>query len=94
MEPILIADYNCVTGEGPLWHPGEKRVYWTDIHTGRMFRYSPRTGKHEQFYKGEKVGGYRGCTILCVNENPVEFENLNRRDTQCQKRTGTSVRTA
>ena len=58
MEPTLIADYNCVTGEGPLWHPLEKRVYWADIPTGRMFRYDPATGQHEQFYGGDVVGGF------------------------------------
>ena len=58
MEPELIADYQCVTGEGPLWHPTEQRVYWTDIPTGRMFRYDPKTGHHEQFYSGDVVGGF------------------------------------
>src|SRR5437868_4862932 len=58
MKPELIADYKCEVGEGPLWHPLEKRVYWTDIPTGRMFRYDPASGKHEQFYKGEVVGGF------------------------------------
>lgn len=58
MQPELIADYQCVVGEGPLWHPIEKKVYWTDIGTGRMFRYDPATGKHEQFYSGRPVGGY------------------------------------
>jgi len=53
----LIADYQCVTGEGPLWHPGEGRLYWLDIPKGRMFRYNPSTGKHEQVYQGEPVGG-------------------------------------
>jgi D-xylono/L-arabinono-1,4-lactonase len=54
----LIADYQCKVGEGPLWHPLEKRLYWTDIETGRMFRYDPASGKHEQFYSGEVVGGF------------------------------------
>jgi len=58
VEPELIADYQCVTGEGPLWHHGERRLYWTDISTGRMFRYDPTTGTHEQFYAGEGVGGF------------------------------------
>ncbi|MDE0186358.1 MAG: SMP-30/gluconolactonase/LRE family protein [Candidatus Poribacteria bacterium] len=58
MTPELIADYKCVIGEGPLWHPGEKCVYWTDIPMGRMFRYNPATGAHEQFYDGEVVGGF------------------------------------
>ena len=58
MEPELIADYACKTGEGPLWHPDEKRLYWVDIPNGRMFRYDPATEKHEQFYEGEVVGGF------------------------------------
>ncbi len=57
MEPELIADYACRIGEGPLWHPDERRLYWVDIPTGRMFRYCPATGEHEQCYEGEPVGG-------------------------------------
>lgn len=58
MDPELIADYACETGEGPLWHPDEKRLYWADIPRGRMFRYDPAAGQHEQFYDGEVVGGF------------------------------------
>jgi D-xylonolactonase len=58
MELELIADYACVVGENPLWHPDEKRVYWVDIDTGRMFRYDPASGAHEQFYQGRTVGGF------------------------------------
>ncbi len=58
MKPQLIADYKCVTGEGPLWHPDEQRLYWVDIPTGRMFRYNPASDEHEQFYEGEVVGGF------------------------------------
>lgn len=58
MKPELIVDYQCVVGENPLWHPIEKELYWTDIPTGRMFRYDPATGEHEQFYQGQIVGGF------------------------------------
>ncbi len=58
MEPELIADYGCEVGEGPMWHPMEKRLYWVDIPTGRMFRYDPATGEHEQCYDGAPVGGF------------------------------------
>jgi D-xylonolactonase len=58
MKLDLVADYGCVTGENPMWHPEEKRVYWCDIPTGRMFRYDPTTGEHEQFYDGDVVGGF------------------------------------
>jgi D-xylonolactonase len=58
MQPELIADYQCHTGENPLWHPLERRVYWTDIPRGRLFRYDPATRKHEQCYSGAPVGGF------------------------------------
>jgi D-xylonolactonase len=54
----LVADYECHTGENPLWHALEKRLYWTDIPTGRLFRYDPATGGHEQCYSGVPVGGF------------------------------------
>ena len=58
MQPELIADYQCQTGEGPMWHPTEQRLYWCDIPAGRIFRYDPATGKHEQCFQGEPVGGF------------------------------------
>ena len=59
MRLEMIADYKCVTGEGPLWHPDEQVLYWTDIPKGRLFRYDPATGHHEQCYEGtEAIGGF------------------------------------
>ena len=58
MQPELIADYQCVVGEGPLWHEAEGRLYWSDIVTGRLFRYDPASGHHEQIFSGEQVGGF------------------------------------
>ena len=58
MQPELIADYECIVGEGPLWHPMEKRVYWGDILGGKLFRYNPYTRHHEQIYDGRQVGGF------------------------------------
>ena len=54
----LIADYACVTGENPLWHPMEQRLYWLDIPRGRIFRFDPATGKHQQCHEGGQVGGF------------------------------------
>jgi sugar lactone lactonase YvrE len=59
MKPELIADYACETGEGPLWHPIEKRLYWADIPPGKIFRYDPATGQHAQIIDaGEAIGGF------------------------------------
>ena len=56
--PQLIADYGCNTGENPLWHPMEKRLYWCDIPKGRIFRYDPATNVHEMCFEGPPVGGF------------------------------------
>ncbi|MEZ4864004.1 MAG: SMP-30/gluconolactonase/LRE family protein [Caldilineaceae bacterium] len=58
MEPQVIADFQCVTGEGPLWHPDEQCVYWVDIPQGRMFRYTPATGAAAAVYQGEPIGAF------------------------------------
>jgi sugar lactone lactonase YvrE len=77
MQPELIADYQCVTGEGPLWHPQEKRLYWVDIPRGRMFRYDPARGDHEAFYEGEVVGGFTvqedGALLLFMEKGAVKI---------------------
>ncbi len=57
-QPQLIADYACVCGEGPLFLPEENAVVWTDIETGRLFRYDLATKTHKQIYSGPKVGGF------------------------------------
>ncbi len=58
MEPELIADYRNDTGEGPLWHPMEKRLYWVDIPNGRLYWFDPTTGKHDLFYEVDWIGGF------------------------------------
>lgn len=58
MQPVLVADTYCHTGENPLWHPQERRLYWTDIPNGRLYCYDPSTGRHEQCYSGTPVGGF------------------------------------
>ena len=57
-EPELIADYACEVGENPLWHAAEQRLYWLDIPAGAIFRYDPASGRHEQCWSGEPIGGF------------------------------------
>ena len=75
MEPELVADYQCEVGEGPLWHPMEKLLYWSDIPRGRMYRLDPSTGDHEQFYDGETVGGFTfqedGSLLLFMEKGAI-----------------------
>jgi D-xylonolactonase len=63
LEPELVADYACLTGEGPLWHAQEQRVYWVDIPRCRLFCYDPASGHHEQVYQGPEGDAIGGFTV-------------------------------
>jgi D-xylonolactonase len=53
-----VANYHCQTGENPLWHAAESRIYWEDIDSGRLFRADHATLEHECFYQGPVLGGF------------------------------------
>src|SRR5687768_1451378 len=59
----VVADFACETGECPVWHPFEQRLYWVDIPAGRMFTYDAATGHSECVYAGDVIGG------LVVNDD-------------------------
>jgi len=75
MEPEIVADYGLAIGEGPLWHPDEKKLYWLDIKTGRIFWYDPSGGTHQQFYQGQVMGGFTfqedGSLLLFMENGAV-----------------------
>ncbi len=77
MEPELVADTHCTTGEGPLWHPEEQVVYWVDIPPGHLFRHDPNAGGYDRvFDAGEAIGGYTiqadGALLLFMARGAVK----------------------
>ena len=59
MEPRIIVDTMDQTGEGPLWHPIERKLYWGDITRGLLYRLDPSSGKHELVVEADEMfGGY------------------------------------
>ena len=77
MQPELIADYACNTGEGPLWHAAEQRLYWVDIPQGRLFRYHPASGAHEMCFEGRPLGGFTiqadGGLLLFMDRGAIKL---------------------
>lgn len=55
--PELVANAGCQIAEGPVWHPDEQCLYWTDIPAGQIYRFDPRNGNYQMVYRGEAVGG-------------------------------------
>jgi sugar lactone lactonase YvrE len=55
----IIADYNDLCGECPVWDPDAGVLYWTDSVGLRFYRYDPRTGKHEIVKSGLEINGFR-----------------------------------
>ena len=56
-EIEMLAEENALVGEGPLWDPHRGVLYWTDIRTGRVFKYNPDAGENEKIHHGVNVGG-------------------------------------
>ena len=56
-EIEMLAEENALVGEGPLWDPHRGVLYWTDIRTGRVFKYDPGAGENEKIHHGVNVGG-------------------------------------
>ncbi len=48
----------CHCGEGPLWHPDERCLYWTDIPNSTLFRYDPAADETDSYDTGSPVGGF------------------------------------
>ncbi|WP_416841772.1 SMP-30/gluconolactonase/LRE family protein [Haloferax sp. DFSO52] len=60
ITPQRVVDLECETGEGPLWHPEDEVVYFTDIPNGRLYSYDPETDSHELVYEDDQqpIGGF------------------------------------
>ena len=76
MQPELIVDTADQTGEGPLWHPAERKLYWGDITEGELYRYDPETGCHELVFRADQMfGGYTfqadGSILLFMEEGRI-----------------------
>ncbi len=56
-----LLDARAVVGEGPLWHPREKVLYWIDIKNPHLYRYDPDTGENRAWPMPERIGCHAFC---------------------------------
>jgi len=77
VNPEVIANFKCHTGESPLWHPDERCLYWVDIPAARLFRFYPQTGLTQTYDTGVAVGGMTiqedGRLLLFMAEGAVKL---------------------
>ncbi len=84
-RPAVVADFACHTGEGPLWHPEERLLYWVDIPNARLFSLDPATGATQTYDTGAAVGGFTlhedGRLLLFMAEGAVRLWDHGRIET-------------
>ena len=51
-----VLDAKSLLGEGPLWDPQARVLYWVDIKRREIHRFDPASGRDEQWSTPEDVG--------------------------------------
>ncbi len=69
----IIAGFNDQCGEGPLWHPRDRILYWIDIVGRRFSRCSWPEGRCDILREGISVGGFAfsASGFVLVNSSGV-----------------------
>ncbi|MDR1338767.1 MAG: SMP-30/gluconolactonase/LRE family protein [Prevotellaceae bacterium] len=73
LKAELLLDTKSDLGEGAIWHPKEKKLYWVDINQGFLHLYDPASGKNETVELGQKVGTVvpsvsRGNAVVALHD--------------------------
>ena len=55
-EIECLVEAKDILGEGVIWHPKERKLYWCDNLKSNIQTYDPATGAHEVFPMPEEVG--------------------------------------
>lgn len=59
VQPTLLVDLPCDTGEGPLWDNRTRTLTWNDIPAGTLYRYNPANGTNQVIYQHHAaIGGH------------------------------------
>ncbi|MFD2247803.1 SMP-30/gluconolactonase/LRE family protein [Pontibacter ruber] len=56
IEATLVLDAKATLGEGALWHPSEKVLYWIDIEGRKLHIFNPPTKEDKELTVRERIG--------------------------------------
>jgi sugar lactone lactonase YvrE len=59
-------DRTCQLGEGPLWHPERKQLFWFDILTNRLLTRTPDGPQHWTFDEPHSAAGWIDRDTLLI----------------------------
>lgn len=72
LEAEVVLRSRAALAEGPLWHPHDQVLYWTDLLRGELHRFEPGPGRDEVVHGGRTLGcfGFRagGGFVLGTDE--------------------------
>lgn len=61
LEQLAVWPVACKVGESPIWHRGEKALYWIDVRAPQLLRLDPQTGELARWQLPEVVGALALC---------------------------------
>ncbi len=68
-------------GECVLWHPSEKRLYWTDIEGKCLYRYDPISEHKEIFCLPYRLASFaftdRPCVLFCAFDHSIAVYDMD-----------------
>lgn len=70
----VIADYQDLCGECPVWDPSTASLYWTDSVGLRFYRFHLATGQHAIVKEGLEINGFRlnqGGGFIITNNSGI-----------------------
>ena len=74
VQPKVILDVKAQLGEGAIWHPFEKKLYWVDIESKLLHVFNPATGLNSTYNTFERIGTVvpaRGGGALVALQNGI-----------------------
>lgn len=74
-----VLDARAMLGEGPVWCPSERALYWVDIRKPALHRFEPGTGATRSWPMPEEIGSFalrRGGGALVALRSGFAFLDL------------------